>query len=86
MAVGARPRDVLAQFLGEARSWRSAAGRWAPLASRRARWRSAPPLAGRVPGGGGVGSLALALATGLGGGHVPARRASLVAPSRRWGA
>jgi putative ABC transport system permease protein len=84
MAVGARPRDVLGQFLGEAVLL--ALGGWASGAlvallggaviAVGTAWSLAFPV-GAV-----LGSLALALATGVAGGAVPARQASLVPPVR----
>ena len=87
MAVGARPRDVLAQFLMEASLL--AVGGWAMgalVATGGALALGAAtgwPVA--FPAEAAAGSLALALATGAGGGTVPARRASLVAPVRALG-
>jgi putative ABC transport system permease protein len=87
MAVGARPRDVLAQFLGEATLL--AVGGWALGALVAAAGALALgaatgwPVA--FPAEAATGSLALALATGAGGGTIPARRASLVVPVRALG-
>jgi putative ABC transport system permease protein len=84
MAVGARPRDVLAQFLGEATLL--AVGGWAAGAIVAACGGLALaagtgwPVA--FPAGAALGSLALALATGVAGGAVPARQASLLPPVR----
>jgi putative ABC transport system permease protein len=88
MAVGARPRDVLAQFLGEATLL--AVGGWAlgalvaaggALALRAATgWPVAFPVEAALA------SFALAVATGAGGGTLPARRASMVVPVRALGA
>jgi putative ABC transport system permease protein len=88
MAVGARPRDVLAQFLAEATllavgGWTLGAlvGAGGALALGAATgWPVAFPVEAAVA------SLALAVATGAGGGTIPARRASLVVPVRALGA
>lgn len=82
MAVGARPIDVLVQFLGEAAvlalgGW--TAGTGAALAGGVAvafltEWRIGFPATAAV------GSLAMALLTGLGFGAVPARRAARLMP------
>jgi putative ABC transport system permease protein len=82
MAVGARPRDVLAQFLAEAMLL--ALGGWlagiavgalgAMAAAIGTEWRLALPVPALL------GSLGMALAIGLGFGAVPARRASLLPP------
>ena len=82
MAVGARPRDVLLQFLGEAVLL--AVGGWvlgAVLASlggvvlaRATEWRIAFPTEGVLV------SLLTALATGVGFGALPARKAALLPP------
>jgi putative ABC transport system permease protein len=82
MAVGARPVDVLAQFLCEA-GLLAAAG-WlagAALAALGAvamalgtQWKLAPPAAAAA------GSLLMALATGLGAGALPARKAARLPP------
>lgn len=82
MAVGARPVDVFVQFLGEATvlalgGW--AAGAAAAVAGGAAvafgtEWRIAFPAAAAV------GSLAVALVTGLGFGALPARRAAQLPP------
>jgi putative ABC transport system permease protein len=84
LAVGARPRDVLLQFLGEASLL--AAGGWtcgAALAGLGAaalalgtEWALAFPLLAVSA------SFALALITGVGAGAVPARRASRLPPVR----
>ncbi len=84
MAVGARPRDVLVQFLSEASVL--ALGGWvagvvvgalgtAAVAFGTA-WRVAPPVEALLA------SLAMAVATGVGFGAFPARRASLLPPSQ----
>ncbi len=87
LAVGARPRDVLVQFLAEA----------APLAL--GGWLAGVALAAlgtvglalgtswkvAVPAGALLASLAMALVTGLGFGAVPARRASRLPPIRALG-
>jgi putative ABC transport system permease protein len=84
MAVGARPRDVLAQFLGEATLL--AVGGWAAGAIVAACGGLALaagtgwPVA--FPAEAALGSFALALATGVAGGAVPARQASLLPPVR----
>lgn len=84
MAVGARPRDVLLQFLAEAAAlslggWLAgAAGAAAGIAALAlgTSWEVALPLRALLV------SLALVLATGLGFGAYPARRASLLPPVR----
>ncbi|MET0552801.1 MAG: ABC transporter permease [Vicinamibacteria bacterium] len=87
MAVGARPRDVLAQFLGEATLL--ALGGWvvgalfAAVGAAALRAATGWPVA--FPGEAALGTLALALVAGAGGGAVPARRASRVAPVRALG-
>jgi putative ABC transport system permease protein len=88
MAVGARPRDVLAQFLLES-TLLSLAGWVAGLAGAALgalgvvlalRWTLAVPVAALLA------SLAMALTIGLGFGAVPARRASLLPPVQALGA
>jgi putative ABC transport system permease protein len=84
IAVGARPRDVLAQFLVEATAL--ALGGWlvgvalgaagAGALAAATSWRVATPWPAVLV------SLGTALAVGLGFGAVPARRASLVPPMR----
>ncbi|HEX3555455.1 MAG TPA: ABC transporter permease [Thermoanaerobaculia bacterium] len=87
LAVGARPRDILIQFLAEATAL--ALGGWlaglavaalgtAALALGTS-WKVALPLAALLA------SLAMALITGLGFGAVPARKASLLPPIRALG-
>jgi putative ABC transport system permease protein len=84
MAVGARPRDVLVQFLGEASAL--AVGGWL-LGSAAAvlgglgvalgtEWKVA------FPAGAFLGSFVMALVTGLGFGALPARKASQLPPIR----
>jgi putative ABC transport system permease protein len=87
MAVGARPRDVLAQFLGEATLL--AVGGWAGGAvvalaggfalAAGTGWPLAFPVEAAL------GSFGTALATGLAGGAAPARQASLLPPVRALG-
>jgi putative ABC transport system permease protein len=82
MAVGARPRDILLQFLAEATAL--ALGGWAVGVAAGAlgaaaiafgtAWKVALPLEALLA------SLAMAAATGLGFGALPARRASLLPP------
>jgi len=82
MAVGARPRDILVQFLAEATVL--ALGGWAAGVAVGAlgaaavafgtEWKVGLPLAALVA------SLAMAGATGLGFGAFPARKASLLPP------
>jgi putative ABC transport system permease protein len=82
MAVGARPRDILLQFLAEATAL--ALGGWAVGVAAGAlgaaavafgtEWKVALPLEALLA------SLAMAAATGLGFGALPARRASLLPP------
>jgi len=87
LAVGARPRDVLVQFLAEATAL--ALGGWlagvalaalgtAALAVGTS-WKVALPIGALLA------SLAMALITGLGFGAVPARRASRLPPIRALG-
>jgi putative ABC transport system permease protein len=88
LAVGARPRDVLVQFLAEATAL--ALGGWLAGVAVAAlgtvglalgtSWKVA------VPAGALLASLAMALITGLGFGAVPARRASRLPPIRALGA
>jgi putative ABC transport system permease protein len=87
LAVGARPRDVLVQFLAEATAL--ALGGWLAGVAVAAlgtvglalgtSWKVA------VPAGALLASLAMALITGLGFGAVPARRASRLPPIRALG-
>ena len=82
MAVGARPKDVLLQFLGEAATL--AVGGWAAGAALAlggavalalgTEWKVALPVDATLA------SAALALAAGIGGGALPARRAALLTP------
>jgi putative ABC transport system permease protein len=82
MAVGARPRDILLQFLAE--STVLAVGGWlagvalgglgAAAVALGAAWKVAVPLAALVA------SFLMAVATGLGFGAVPARQASRLTP------
>lgn len=82
MAVGARPRDVLVQFLLEAMllalgGWFAGialGGAGAAVVALGTEWRLALPLDALLA------SLALAVGIGLGFGAVPARRASLLPP------
>jgi putative ABC transport system permease protein len=82
LAVGARPRDILIQFLAEATvlalgGWLAgaAAGALGAVAVALAtEWRVAVPFAAFLA------SLILAGATGLGFGVIPARKAALLAP------
>jgi putative ABC transport system permease protein len=87
LAVGARPRDILIQFLAEATAL--ALGGWlagvalaalgtAALAVGTS-WKVAMPVAALLA------SLGMALFTGLGFGAVPARKASLLPPIRALG-
>jgi putative ABC transport system permease protein len=87
LAVGARPRDILVQFLAEATAL--ALGGWLAGVALAAlgtvglalgtSWKVA------VPVGALLASLAMALITGLGFGAVPARRASRLPPIRALG-
>jgi putative ABC transport system permease protein len=87
LAVGARPRDVLVQFLAEATAL--ALGGWLAGVAVAAlgtvglalgtSWKVA------VPAGALLASLAMALITGLGFGAVPARKASRLPPIRALG-
>jgi putative ABC transport system permease protein len=87
LAVGARPRDVLVQFLAEATAL--ALGGWLAGVALAAlgtvglalgtSWKVA------LPAGALLASLAMALITGLGFGAVPARRASRLPPIRALG-
>ncbi|MEA2604622.1 MAG: putative transport system permease protein [Acidobacteriota bacterium] len=87
LAVGARPRDVLVQFLAEATAL--ALGGWLAGVALAAlgtvglalgtSWKVA------VPAGALLASLTMALLTGLGFGAVPARRASRLPPIRALG-
>ncbi len=87
MAVGARPVDVLVQFLGEATLL--SLGGWAAGAAVAA--LAGVAVAGGTdwhvafPAGAGLGSLLMALATGLGFGALPARKAALVPPIQALG-
>ena len=84
MAVGARPRDVMIQFLGEAALLALAgwvAGAVAAVCGAAA-LALATEWAVSLPAGTALGSLAMALLTGLGAGALPARRASLLPPIR----
>src|SRR6185436_5466402 len=82
MAVGARPRDILVQFLAEATvlalgGWLlglAAGGLGAAAVAFGTEWKVGLPLAALVA------SLAMAGATGLGFGAFPARKASLLPP------
>jgi putative ABC transport system permease protein len=84
MAVGARPRDVLVQFLAEAAvlalgGWVAGVAAGAAIAAAVALgsgWTVAPPVAA------GLASLATAVLVGVGFGALPARRAALLAPIR----
>jgi putative ABC transport system permease protein len=84
MAVGARPRDVLVQFLAEATvlalgGWVAGVAAGAAIAAAVALgsgWTVAPPVAA------GLASLATAVLVGVGFGALPARRAALLAPIR----
>jgi putative ABC transport system permease protein len=87
MAVGARPRDVLAQFLLEAAAL--AVGGWAAglalagLGAVAVRVLTAWPLA--VPRGALAASLAMAAGTGLVFGALPARAAARLPPVQALG-
>jgi putative ABC transport system permease protein len=82
MAVGARPRDVLVQFLAEATAlalggWLlglAAGGIGAAAVAFGTEWKIGLPLEALLA------SLAMAAATGLGFGAFPARKASLLPP------
>ncbi len=82
MAVGARPVDVLTQFLGEAAilalgGWvagTAAAGMGGLAVALWTEWKVA------VPAGAALASLLMALVTGLGFGALPARKAALLPP------
>lgn len=82
MAVGARPTDVLLQFLGEAAllalgGWAAgtvAAALGALAVAVGTEWTIAPPV------GAAVSSFLMALVTGLGFGALPARKAALLPP------
>jgi putative ABC transport system permease protein len=88
MAVGARPRDVLLQFLGEAALL--ALGGWllgaaaallgGALVALGTEWKIA------FPAGAALASLAMALVTGLGFGALPARQAARLPPIQALGA
>jgi putative ABC transport system permease protein len=88
MAVGARPVDVLAQFLGEATLL--ALGGWAAgavvalgggvVVALGTEWKVGFPAAAAAA------SLGVALATGLGFGALPARKAALLPPIQALGA
>jgi putative ABC transport system permease protein len=82
MAVGARPRDVLLQFLGEAAAL--ALGGWA-LGATAAVAGGLAVMAGTAwklafPTGAAAVSLVMALSVGLGFGALPARRAARLPP------
>ena len=87
LAVGARPRDILVQFLAEATAlalggWLAGvalAGLGTAALALGTSWKVAVPVTALVA------SLAMALITGLGFGAVPARRASLLPPIRALG-
>jgi putative ABC transport system permease protein len=84
MAVGARPVDVLVQFLGEATllalgGW-SAGAVVALLGGFVVAWGTEWTVA--LPAKAAFASLLMALVTGIGAGVVPARRAALLPPVR----
>jgi putative ABC transport system permease protein len=87
LAVGARPRDILVQFLAEATAL--ALGGWlagvalATLGTVGLALGTSWKVA--LPAGALLASLAMALVTGLGFGAVPARRASRLPPIRALG-
>ncbi|HSS78854.1 MAG TPA: ABC transporter permease [Thermoanaerobaculia bacterium] len=87
LAVGARPRDILIQFLAEATAL--ALGGWLAGVTLAALGSGALALGTSwkvaVPVGALLASLAMALFTGLGFGAVPARKASLLPPIRALG-
>lgn len=82
MAVGARPRDVLVQFVAEATLL--ALGGWAVGAALAALGSTAVAFGTRwpvgLPAGAGAATLLMALVIGLGFGAVPARKAALLPP------
>jgi putative ABC transport system permease protein len=82
MAVGARPVDVLAQFLGEAALL--AVGGWAAgtvvAVLGAAAVAAATSWTMALPAEAALGSFLMALLTGVGAGALPARRASLLPP------
>jgi len=87
LAVGARPRDILIQFLAEATAL--ALGGWLAGVTLAALGSGALALGTSwkvaVPVGALLASLGMALFTGLGFGAVPARKASLLPPIRALG-
>jgi putative ABC transport system permease protein len=82
LAVGARPRDVLAQFLGEALALALAGGALGTILGALGTWAVALATAWqvRVSAAAAFGSLATALAIGLVFGLVPARKAARLSP------
>ena len=84
MAVGARPLDVLVQFLGEAALL--ALGGWAAGATVAAAGGAVLAVATEwtmaLPAEAALASFRIALVTGVGAGVLPARRASLLPPVR----
>jgi putative ABC transport system permease protein len=87
LAVGARPRDILVQFLAEATAL--ALGGWLTGVALAALGTAGLALGTSwkvaVPAGALLASLAMALLTGLGFGAVPARKASRLPPIRALG-